>query len=677
MSVLRSICLSALLLTVALTLTYEPSVSTPPNSIVLPMTDSLYREFTEYIRHQSDSDTAFKALQNLSQSDQMGRRWGRAAYSLDFNQKHFYKEEHLSWISQRRAYLLGNMMATSAQGEDLKYYDYFATRLAPTDTGFVIMRRMLEPYFNGRHWDDAKRQINNFASLYPERREYLSELLRISSAPTEGLEPAPVKGVNTKSAEWDPNPTPTGRYMFYTFRAPNKLDADVALAKKSDSGYVYIGVLKGPLSGSGEQTIDNISYNTDNILISGGLEGTLGRFDIYMASRNGNEYSEIFHFPEPINSPYHDEGATISVDEQVLIFTSDRPEGTGDHHPQGKLHMGSADGSMDLYVAFKDSTGKWGNPINMGPTINTEMAERSPYLHPDGKTLYFSSNGHPGLGELDVFKSERLDDSWTNWSKPVNLGKEINTIQSDWGYKIGLTGDTAYFSAKNRTIGTGDYDIFTVKMPSTARPDSLVLVEGAVFDENSKARINALLRWEERSAGKLRGELNVSSAENYLLPLRAGESYGIYVNADGYLPYAGELDLDEVAKGTRLMQQVFLVPVSSIEEERAFRASNIFFDYNKSTIREESATELNNLADFLKKNQNITLTVAGHTDEAGTSKYNQRLSENRAVAVKQYLVNLGLSPKRIISLGFGESKPITKDKAKSQMNRRVEFYFSK
>jgi len=648
----------------------------PPQSAIVPMTDSLYRVFTEHIRANADTEEGYNTLNNLVASDMITRRWARAAYTLDFNNR-LFGEVYNSRISTKKAQLLGNMMTLTPSALNLRYFDYFATKLAPSDTGFVMLKKLSGYYINKSLWGKTLSQMEMFRHLYPHREEYFNEIAQIISAPKENLVPEPIRGINTKGGEWDPNPTPDGHYIFYSFNHPVKNNADVALGKMSDSGYVYIGVLKGVLSGPKNETIDNISYNTSKILLSGTLEGSLGEFDIFFAEREADLYSKLYHLPEPINTKYHEEGITLSIDESVMIFTSDRPGGIGDFHPTGKLHMGSVNGNFDLYISFKDKQNNWSDPVNIGPDINTPFAERSPYLHPDGKTLYFSSEGHTGLGGLDVFKSVRLDSTWQKWSKPINLGKEINTISDDWGYKIGLTGDTAYFAALNRTIGEGGYDIFSVKMPSQARPDTLILLNGQVLDSITKQPLHAFIRWEDLSNGSMKGELNTFNDNAFFrLPLKQGQRYGYYISVDGYLPNAGSLDLTETPKGEIIDIKILMQKLPTKKNESArYSASNIFFDYNKSIVRDESITEINQIVKILLDNPRLKVTVEGHTDEAGSAAYNQELSERRADAVKNILVKLNIHPSRVLSLGFGEKVPINEDSETGEENRRVEFVF--
>jgi outer membrane protein OmpA-like peptidoglycan-associated protein len=638
------------------------------------MTDSLYKEYSDFIRQNAESEEVIAALVNLAKSDQISRKWARGLYSLESHRDFFNNEDYLKILEQSKSQLIGFAMAEQVNTENYEYIDYLATKLAPSDTGYVFVNNIIALNINSRQWDKAINQLNMYEHLYPAHKDKIDDLKTILSKPIEGLEPVPVNGINSPGGEWDPNPTSDGKYIFYSKRQVLSNNADVALGQMSDSGFVEIGLLKGPLSGPYDETVDNISYGADKIFLSGTLEGTFGKFDIFFGERTGSEYSEITHLPKPVNSEYTDEGATMSVDGKVMVFTSDRPYKDKPYRPYGSLYMGHLNGDMDIYVTKKNEGGGWSDPINIGMPVNTNMSERSPFLHPDGKTLYFSSNGHATLGQLDVYKTTRLDDTWQNWSEPVNLGKEINTISDDWGYKVSLNGEKAYFSALNRSIGKGGYDIFYINLPSAARPDSLIIVSGEIKDKRTGKPVRAEVRWEIRQTGGLQGSLEtIDEQSSFKLPLKRGNEYGYYVTADGYLPYSASLTLPENYKKNEMDMVINLVSIPKKQGEVSkLTASNIIFDYDSYEVKEASYTEITNIADLMNSIPDIKLRIEGHTDEEGTKEYNQRLSEKRAKAVKDLLVKFGVADSRLSYLGFGEEKPITTNINKS---RRVEFIF--
>ena len=381
--------------------------------------------------------------------------------------------------------------------------------------------------------------------LYPDFISKFNKTIEIFEAPLEHLKInnlGPV--INSSTGEWDPNPTPDGRYLYFTTsgRTDGYGGHDVFVSKFEKGAWQKPFNIGNKINGPNNETIDNISADGNTVLLSGDFEGTLGKFDIYLVSRDEHGWGPLEHLPYPINTIYHDEGACLSSDGKVMVFTSDRPGATGPYVPQGTLYHGTNNGNLDIYVCFKNENG-WSTPKNIGTDINTPYSERSPYLHPDGKTLYFSSDGHPGLGRLDVFKTVRLDDTWTHWSEPVNLGKEINTILDDWGYKITVHGDSAFFAAQWRTIGYGDWDLFSVNLPQKAKPEKVITIRGKVTDQNGNP-LSADILWEDLTTGKNVGHLKSNPEDGtYIIILPFGKNYGYFADKTGYYPSSENIDL--------------------------------------------------------------------------------------------------------------------------------------
>ncbi|GAB5465292.1 MAG: hypothetical protein Kapaf2KO_07280 [Candidatus Kapaibacteriales bacterium] len=640
------------------------------------MTDSLYNVYTETIIGYDQTDSAAVVLDWLATSDMIAGRWGRAAYSLDFHAKYLPEERLIESLKQKKEQCLNNMVAITLlkTNPDLRFYDYFSTRLAPSDLGFLILKKYIGIPINGSDWDRAMASLNQFEPIYSEKQDEIDEMKEILSRPMENLLLDSIKGLNTLYNEWDPNITADGKYMFYSFTGGGKADTDVVLATIEGDSVVKSGRLRGPLSGNGNETCDNISYDSKRILVSGNLEGSLGRFDIYFAERIDGVYDSIFHLPSPVNSEYHDEGSTLSPDGNVMIFTSDRPGGIGEFHPQGTLWQGSGEGNMDIYAAFKNpATGKFDSVVNLGHVINTPYAERSPNLHADGRTLYFSSNGHPGLGGLDVFVSKRVGEGWLEWTKPINLGKQINTISNDWGYKINLDGETAYFAALNRTIGVGGWDIFKVELPQVAKAATIYNFNAVVVDAESGQPLESRIVWEDLSTGQELGSVYSSPySGSFGIPVLQGKSYRFYADKEGYFPFSSKINWETVERLRTDTLFLTKIPISK-GTSSVFTANSILFQYNSAELLQESSPELDRVEGILESNRNLKVTIEGHTDEAGSREYNQSLSQKRAAAVMKYLLNKGIKKERMEAVGYGEDKPIST--TDDQKNRRVEIVF--
>jgi OOP family OmpA-OmpF porin len=333
-------------------------------------------------------------------------------------------------------------------------------------------------------------------------------------------------------------------------------------------------------------------------------------------------------------------------------------------------------GGRDIYVSFSQADDKWSEPLNLGELVNTSGEETAPFLASDDKTLYYSSNGFSGYGGADVYVSKRLDDTWTNWSEPQNMGSDINSKTDDLFFNIPSTSEYAYYS---RGVTAENSDIYRAKLPFYKSPEPVVIVKGKLIDAKTGKPISARIVFERLPEGKEAGS-TISSAETgeYEVHLPGGFLYGVRAEAKDHLSLNQNLDLRNVTKdGTVEQKDITLAPieVALIEPEATIVLNNVFFDFNKAVLKPESFPELNRLVTLLGEKKTMEVEIAGHTDGLGDDKYNQFLSELRAKAVSKYLSEKGVQKERLAVIYFGESKPIdtndTKDGRKK--NRRVEF----
>lgn len=336
-------------------------------------------------------------------------------------------------------------------------------------------------------------------------------------------------------------------------------------------------------------------------------------------------------------------------------------------------------GDRDLYVSFPKSDSVWSNPLNLGKTINTSSEEASPFLAADDKTLYFSSKGFSGYGGSDIYRSVRLDETWTNWSEPENLGPEVNSKFDDLFFNIPASSEYAYFS---KGVAENNVDIFRLKLPVFMLPDPVVLVKGKLIDSKTGKPIGSKVIYESLPDGKEVGvaQSNPETGE-YEILLPVGKMYGVRAEAKDHLSTNQNLDLRKIAYGP-VKQDLQLAPVemapievTPIAENAMIPLNNIFFNFDNSSLRSESFPELNRIAGLLGERPSMQVEIAGHTDNIGTDSYNMKLSERRANSVTKYLVEKGVAKERINTTFFGESKPIdtTNTKIGNRKNRRVEF----
>lgn len=324
---------------------------------------------------------------------------------------------------------------------------------------------------------------------------------------------------------------------------------------------------------------------------------------------------------------------------------------------------GEGYGKKDIYVSFLENGDSWSKPLNMGPVLNTFDEEANPFLAPDGKTLYFSSKGHQGYGSYDLFVSKRLDDTWTKWSKPKNLGNVINSPSSDLSYILSAKGDKAFLSR-----GGDLYEIV-----NKVEQDPVVLIKGKVYDSKTNKTLSAPIVYNDLLSDKELGTaISDPTTGSYSIVLPYGKRYSFMAQKEGYYAVTQNVDVSGLTEYKEIVVDLYLNP---IEKGQTIRLNNIFFDSGKYDLLPESYAELDRLFKVLKENKGLQIEIGGHTDAVGSDASNMTLSNNRATAVMNYLVNKGISASRLAAKGFGETKFIATNDTEEgkQLNRRVEF----
>lgn len=328
-------------------------------------------------------------------------------------------------------------------------------------------------------------------------------------------------------------------------------------------------------------------------------------------------------------------------------------------------------GQKDLYFSRRLPNGTFSTPTNLGRGVNTWGSEMSPFLAADGTTLYFASDGRRGFGGVDIWMTRRLDDSWTNWSEPKNLGPSINSPEWDAYYTVPARGDFAYLCGMNPENGSAD--LYRIRLTKGVAPNPVVLVSGRVLDASTKKPIATNVSYESLTKGKSVGIARSEPTNgSYKIVLPAGDLYGFRAEAPGYYPVSDQLDTRKLAEYAELTRDLFLVP---IRKNETIVLNNLFFDFGKTDLRQESFAELDRLAQFLVESPSITIELSGHTDNVGTDAANKTLSQERVNAVKAYLLNRGVADQRMKAVGYGKTKPLASNAAEEgrQRNRRVEF----
>ena len=568
--------------------------------------------------------------------------------------------------------------------QDPDYYSNIIKLYAGTEDGYIALQHLAAPYINKRDWKKAAKIYSDNKVKFPSMTDRLDKIIALLLAPETGIRMINMGGnINSMGREYVPVISPDMKRLYFTGRDrdDNIGGEDIYVSDYINNRWTIARPLEGKINTESNEFINSISADGDMLVLFGNYEGTLGRGDNFYVQRTKNGWSSVKTFPPPINSAYWDADAFLTADGQAIIFASERPGGIGEFHQKDEYFHGMTWGNTDLYVVLREGDGWSKTAINLGPVINTPYTERSPFLHPDGKTLYFSSDGHYGIGKSDVFRSVRLSDtSWTMWSEPVNLGKEINTTEEDWGYKISTDGKTAYFSTISDK-GFGEEDIYYIDLPQTVQPESdVVTVTGKVLDENGKP-VEATIRWEDIDKLKEVGTAKTDPATGeYFIALPVGRYYAYYADVRGYYSSVNYLDLTAAKAFKQMTTDVNIVSVDELKNSgKSIKIENIFFDSGKYDLKEASYGALNFMLKFMNDNPDILVEINAYTDNIGSDKYNLTLSENRAASVVSYLLGKGIDKSRLFPVGHGKDGPVASNDTEEgrALNRRVEFRLRK
>jgi outer membrane protein OmpA-like peptidoglycan-associated protein len=445
------------------------------------------------------------------------------------------------------AFILTSCSLTSdlSKMEDKDDYVAYIQKWAPSEDAFLAVQRLAKPALDAQDWDGAVAVFEQYRSTFPLMAGRFDKIISILREPSYNVELRNLHALNTEWNEIKPSVTVDGSRLYFASDRPGGFgNLDIYVSDYEDGEWLEPVNIGERINTKEHETINGISFDGTKILVYGGFAGHLGNGDNYYFEKTARGWSNIMHFPPLVNSKFYDSDAFMTADGFAVLFTSDREGVIGDRVPKNTPFHGGLNGNTDIFVSVRRGN-YWQPPINLGPTINTPYAERSAFLHPDGKTLYFSSDGHPGLGKLDVFKSIRLrEDSWTEWSTPVNLGKDVNTAEDDWGYKITPDGRYAFYAAANRPGSAGQNDLYMITLPRAARPESPVAtLSGNILDDDGNP-IGADIMVQRLSDGKVVGT-GQSDPETgrFMLSVPEGDNYALFVEKEGYYPDAKNLDL--------------------------------------------------------------------------------------------------------------------------------------
>jgi outer membrane protein OmpA-like peptidoglycan-associated protein len=391
----------------------------------------------------------------------------------------------------------------------------------------------------------------------------------------------------------------------------------------------------------------------------------VGSCDLFYSMKVGNDWDQPENMGNTINSGAWESQPSYGADGKTMYFV----RGT-------RTARGMKD--QDIYYAVLRDNGSWTKPEKVRGLVNTDFDEESVMIHPDGNTLYFSSNGHPGMGGMDIYLSRRETDG--TWGKPVNLGYPINTSKDENSFQVTADGEYALF-ASDRAGGKGGLDLYQFALPESAKPKRVYYVEGVISDKQSYKKLDAQLELIDMETGQVVANTQSNPISGgYLLCLPPGKDYVMNVSKEGYLFSTERFTLsNEVQKAPKrvdvALQKLKVGTKISLTNTAENGVKNIFFDTNSDVLKKESFAELNQLIELLNKNPQRKIEVGGHTDDVGDDASNLGLSQRRAEAVKSYLVKNGVVETRVQAKGYGETQPQVPNDSdiNRAKNRRTEF----
>ncbi len=465
--------------------------------------------------------------------------------------------------------------------------------------------------------------------------------------------------INTRDLEYYPSVTIDGNTLVFTRRVGgHNEDFFVSYRKDSnqitESGWTKARGIDGDINSNFNEGAQNISQDGEWLVFTGcNFPEGLGSCDLFFSTLTPKGWSSPENLGEPVNSEFWESSPCLSPDKRELYFSSNRPGGYG-----GK----------DIYVSRRMPNGHWGNPENLGPEINTSGDESCPFVHADNQTLYFTSNGLTGYGGDDLFLARKQPNG--KWDEIENLGYPINTIENEGSMIVAADGKTAYY-ASDRADTRGGLDIYTFELREDIRPHKTLWVQGRIYDRNSREGLPSAVELIEIKTGQTLMKVQTNENGEYLITLPLGKDYAFNVNRKGYLFFSESFPFSQKVADSTYTIDIALQP---IQTNASVVLKNIFFDVNQFQLQPASVTELNRVVSLLNDNPEISVMISGHTDNTGNADENLKLSENRAKAVVDYLIDHKIDAARLKYKGFGASMPIGDNHTEKgrAANRRTE-----
>lgn len=564
---------------------------------------------------------------------------------------------------------LGQVYELSGR-KDLAIINYEKSiKIAPDLPTTAIIYHILGNYaFEKGEYNKAIGLLDKFITLSPKAYSLVKKSKKLMANASFAIEAIknplkinPVslgKGVNVFHSQYFPSITADKEMLVFTGYNRTNQDENLYVSYLKNKAWTYPTSLSPNINSEENEGTASISADGRTIVFTACNKADgLGSCDLYISYRLGNEWLKAINLGETINTREWESQPSLSADGSILYFVSDRRGGFG---------------KRDIYVSKKDSANQWAEAKNLGEQINTADDEISPFIHPNGISLFFASDGYPGLGGMDIFYSEKINNVW---SRPENFGYPINTSRDQVSLFITADNKRGYYSLEqNQNEASRNSLLYQFEIPPilAKKIKKANVVKGVITDSKSKKKLGADIEVYNLKNNNLESKVRSDDQTGeYMNVLNQGGSYGLFVNKPGYFFKSIAFDYSDETDSTAKYLDISLEPLIKNNKEIL---NNIYFDTNKYSLKEESKPELEKLTKLLKLNPNISIEISGHTDDVGKDADNQLLSKNRAKSVLDYLVINGINPTRIKAVGYGKSQPSVPNNSVENRakNRRIE-----
>lgn len=528
---------------------------------------------------------------------------------------------------------------------------------------------LADNYLRQGQYQKALANANHFLELEKVRKESIAQALLWKRNAEYGLEHTKPSSefkssqldatVNAFAMQYFPVLTADDQSLIFTRRLGPHSDDDedlVICRKAEDDRWGKPESISPSINSRFNEGTCTISADGRKLIFTSciGRKG-YGQCDLFMSEKIGDTWTEPANLGPSINTSAWESQPSLSADGRVLYFVSDRRDGIG---------------GLDIYVSRMSTDGNWQPAVNLGKTINTPFNEMSPFIHANARTLFFATNGRPGFGGFDIFRSE-LEDG--EWQEPVNFGSPINNHEDQFSLFISADSKTGYYSHEDATR-LNSARLYQMTIPESLRIEyASSVVKGIVRDKKSNQPLKARIELYDLAKDALVSTVSSDSVHgDYLMVLTKGSDYGLYVSAQNYLFQSLNFNYETTEDPRPVVIDIYL---EKTDAGATAVLNNIFFDFDKFELKEKSKTELNKVVRFLSENGGVRVEIGGHTDSDGSDEYNKQLSLKRAQAVVDYLVSNGIDRKRLIQKGYGASQPLKPNDSEEnkQINRRIEF----